>query len=130
MSRFLDMPLPENYEDRLWINKILDHMSYEEAFNQRHEIAFRPYKKDRTANIHNNWVYKVEWETFNGGRIETWEIEDHLVHLKELDIYKEKYIENDFEHSRVVTRCRWTSSEDERNSEGYDSDKGTTTTTS
>lgn len=42
----------------------------------------------------------------------------------------QKYIENDFEHSRVVTRCRWTSSEDERNSEGYDSDKGTTTTTS
>ncbi|VDO72005.1 unnamed protein product [Haemonchus placei] len=59
MSRFLQMPLPPTYDDRLWITKILDHMSYEEAFRRRHEIPFRPYKKDRSANIHNNWVYKV-----------------------------------------------------------------------
>ncbi|KJH40541.1 hypothetical protein DICVIV_13503 [Dictyocaulus viviparus] len=32
--------------------------SYEEASNQRHKIAFRPIKKDRTANIYNKWVYK------------------------------------------------------------------------
>ncbi|VDL77610.1 unnamed protein product [Nippostrongylus brasiliensis] len=113
MRKFLDMPLPNNYEDRLWITKIIDHMSYEEAFLRRHEIPFRPDKKDRTANIHSTWVYKVEWELFNGEFIETWEIEDHLVHLKELDIYKEKYIHPDHDTSRIYSRCRWTDSEDD-----------------
>ncbi|KJH51862.1 hypothetical protein DICVIV_01941 [Dictyocaulus viviparus] len=112
MNHFHDMPLPPNYDDRLWITKILDHMSYEEAFDQRHKIPFRPVKKDRTANIHNKWVYKVEWELYNSDRIQTWEIEDQLVHLKELDVYKEKNGIID-EESRIYTRCRWTSSEDE-----------------
>ncbi|KAL6740743.1 hypothetical protein Aduo_014067 [Ancylostoma duodenale] len=106
------MPLPDTYEDRLWITKILNHMSYEEAFQRRHEIPFRPYKKDRTANIHCNWVYLVEWELFNGQFIQAWEIEDQLVHLLELDIYKEKYV-LEKERSRVYTRYHWTSSEDE-----------------
>ncbi|KAK5985234.1 hypothetical protein GCK32_002970 [Trichostrongylus colubriformis] len=119
MSRFLDMPLPPNYDDRLWITKIMDHMSYEDAFALRHEIAFRPDKKDRTANIHNNWVYKVEFECYNGSFIQTWEIEDRLVHLKELDTYKEKYIEPQ-NRSRVYTRCHWTSSEDDEDEEHSD----------
>ncbi|KAK6023869.1 hypothetical protein OSTOST_10332 [Ostertagia ostertagi] len=123
MSRFLGMPLPPNYEDRLWITKILDHMSYEEAFSRRHEIAFRPYKKDRTANIHNKWVYKVEFELYNGSHIQTWEIEDHLVHLKELDTYKEKYITGTEDRSRIYTRCHWTSSsDDEKESNVSDED--------
>ncbi|VDM83325.1 unnamed protein product [Strongylus vulgaris] len=106
------MPLPENYDDRLWITKIMNHMSYEEAFLRRHEIPFRPPKKDRTANIHCNWVYLVEWELFNGQCIQTWELEDQLIHLQELDIYKEKYgLEDD--RSRVYSLCHWTSSEDE-----------------
>ncbi|RCN52348.1 hypothetical protein ANCCAN_01390 [Ancylostoma caninum] len=86
--------------------------SYEEAYQRRHDIPFRPYKKDRTANIHCNWVYLVEWELFNGQFIQTWEIEDQLIHLPELDIYKEKYVLEE-ERSRVYTRYHWTSSEDE-----------------
>ncbi|XGW29702.1 hypothetical protein V3C99_009053 [Haemonchus contortus] len=125
MSRFLQMPLPPTYDDRLWITKILDHMSYEEAFRRRHEIPFRPYKKDRSANIHNNWVYKVEFELYNGSHIQTWEIEDNLVHLKELDIYKEKYIGPE-ERSRIYTRCRWTSSDEEENSHDEYDDEDTT----
>ncbi|KAK6748634.1 hypothetical protein RB195_001322 [Necator americanus] len=106
------MPLPDSYEDRLWITKIMNHMSYEEAFQRRHQIPFRPYKKDRTANIHCNWVYLVEWELYNGEFIQTWELEDQLIHLKELDIYKEKCGLQE-ERSRVYTRCNWTSSDDE-----------------
>ncbi|KAJ1369837.1 hypothetical protein KIN20_031414 [Parelaphostrongylus tenuis] len=115
------MPLPWNYEDRLWITKILGHMTYEEAYRQRHEIAFRPNKEDRTANIHNQWVFKVEWELFNGEFIQTWEIEDRLVHLKELDIYKERnnIIE---ERSRIFTRYRWTSSEEDSEADVSDED--------
>ncbi|EYB89586.1 hypothetical protein Y032_0230g2972 [Ancylostoma ceylanicum] len=112
MKDLLQMPLPDTYEDRLWITKILNHMSYDEAFQRRHDIPFRPYKKDRTANIHCNWVYLVEWELFNGEFIHTWEIEDQLIHLPELDVYKEKYVQEE-ERSRVFTRYHWTSSEDE-----------------
>ncbi|KHJ87708.1 hypothetical protein OESDEN_12511, partial [Oesophagostomum dentatum] len=61
---FTKMPLPDTYEDRLWITKILDHMTYEEAFLRRHEIPFRPYPKDRTANIHCNWVFLVRSHKF------------------------------------------------------------------
>ncbi|KAJ1348481.1 hypothetical protein KIN20_003786 [Parelaphostrongylus tenuis] len=84
------MPLPRDYEDRLWITKILGHMTYEEAFRKRHEIALGPHRMDLTRNIFDQWVFKVEYELFNGGFIQVWEIEDRLVHLRELDIYKQR----------------------------------------
>ncbi|KAJ1369838.1 hypothetical protein KIN20_031415 [Parelaphostrongylus tenuis] len=107
------MPSPWNYEDRLWVTKILGHMTYEEAYRQRHKIAFRPHKKDRTRNIHSQWVFKVEWELFNGHFIQTWEIEERLVHWKELVIYKER---NNIVEERptIYTRYRWSINEEDR----------------
>lgn len=46
---------PVNRRNQLTINSF----SYDEAFQRRHEIPFRPHRKDRTANIHCNWVYLV-----------------------------------------------------------------------
>ncbi|KAJ1361853.1 hypothetical protein KIN20_021215 [Parelaphostrongylus tenuis] len=109
------MPLPRNYEDRLWITEILGQLNYEEAIRLPHHIDFRPIEKDHTADFLDKWAFKVQWELFNGDFIETWKIEDRLVHLKEININKERnnIVEGPSENYRRYYLSMSTSDEDQ-----------------
>uniref|UniRef100_A0A1I7WJ07 Chromo domain-containing protein n=1 Tax=Heterorhabditis bacteriophora TaxID=37862 RepID=A0A1I7WJ07_HETBA len=99
--------------DPIWIIRIIDHLGYEDAFNRRHEIKFRPKKAERSGNIHSAWVYKVEWETYDGGVITTWETEELLLAWNELFKYKMVSISDNMisgENSRFIGRFNFTNS--------------------
>ncbi|CAD6198066.1 unnamed protein product [Caenorhabditis auriculariae] len=64
--------------DPMWINKIVERLTFEHAYVNRRALGFKPSRLYEDTSVAPDYVYKVIFETWNAGEQEGW-VEEEVV---------------------------------------------------